>query len=38
MFQKDYILRIIDMPDEMITAIPGLIKKGGFERAGKNLE
>jgi hypothetical protein len=38
MYQKDYILRMIDMLGEMIAGILGLIKKGEFEKAGEKLE
>jgi hypothetical protein len=33
MYQKDYILRMIEMLGEMIAGILGLIKKGEFEQA-----
>lgn len=38
MYQKDYILRMIEMLGEMIAGILGLIKKGEFEKAGEKLE
>jgi hypothetical protein len=38
MYQKDYILRTIEMLGEMIAGILGLIKKGEFEKAGEKLE
>jgi hypothetical protein len=38
MFQKDYILRMVEMIGELIAAILGLIKKGDFEQAEKMLE
>ena len=38
MFQKDYILRMIEMIGDLIAAILGLIKKGDPEQAEKLLE
>jgi hypothetical protein len=38
MFQKDYILRMIEMIGELIAALLGLIKKGDLEQAEKMLE
>lgn len=38
MFQKDYILRMIEMIGDLIAAILGLIKKGDPEQAQKLLE
>ena len=38
MFQKDYILRMIEMIGDLIAAILGLIKKGDHEQAEKLLE
>jgi hypothetical protein len=38
MYQKDYILRMIEMMGELIAALLGLIKKGDLEQAEKVLE
>ena len=38
MFQKDYILRMIEMIGDLIAALLGLIKKGDLEQAGKIIE
>lgn len=38
MFQKDYILRMIEMIGDLIAALLGLIKKGDLEQAEKILE
>ena len=38
MYQKDYILRMIEMLGDLIAGILGLIKKGEFEKAGSKLE
>jgi len=38
MYQKDYILRMIEMLGKMIAGILGLIKKGDFEQAENKLE
>lgn len=38
MFQKDYILRMVEMIGDLIAALLGLIKKGDFEQAEKMLE
>jgi hypothetical protein len=38
MFQKDYILRMVEMIGELIAALLGLIKKGDLDQAEKMLE
>jgi hypothetical protein len=38
MYQKDYILRMIEMLGDLIAGILGLIKKGEFEKAADKLE
>ena len=38
MFQKDYILRMVEMIGDLIAALLGLIKKGYLEQAEKILE
>jgi hypothetical protein len=38
MYQKDYILRMIEMLGDLIAGILGLIKKGEFEKATDKLE
>ena len=38
MYQKDYILRMIEMLGQLIAGILGLIKKGNFEQAEDQLE
>lgn len=38
MFQKDYILRMIEMMGELIAALLGLIRKGNFDQAERMLE
>lgn len=37
MFQKDYILRMIEMLGDMISAVFGLIKKGDYNKASEEL-
>src|SRR5512145_455141 len=37
MYQKDYILRMIEMVGELLRAIFGMIAKGQFEQAEKSL-
>jgi len=38
MYQKDYILRIIEMLGELIAGIIGLIKKGEYKQATEKLD
>jgi hypothetical protein len=38
MYQKDYILRMIEMLGDLIAAIFGLIRKGEYKQAGENLD
>ena len=38
MYQKDYILRMIEMLGELLAAIFGLIKKGNYIQASQSLE
>jgi tetratricopeptide (TPR) repeat protein len=38
MYQRDYILRMIEMIGELIMGILGLIKKGEFHKASQSLE
>jgi hypothetical protein len=38
MYQKDFILRMIEMLGELIAGILGLIRKGEFPKASKALE
>jgi hypothetical protein len=38
MYQKDYILRMIEMLGQLIAGILGLIKKGNFKQAEDQLE
>lgn len=38
MYQKDYILRMIEMLAELIAGILGLIKKGDYQEASQSLE
>ena len=38
MYQKDYILRMVEMIRDLIMGILGLIRKGDFERAGVEIE
>ena len=38
MYQKDYILRMIEMIRDLIMGILGLIKKGELEKAGQQIE
>ena len=38
MYQKDFILRMIEMLAELIAGILGLIKKGDFQKASQSLE
>jgi hypothetical protein len=37
MFQKDYILRMIEMLGDLIAAVLGLIKKGKYKQASEQL-
>jgi hypothetical protein len=37
-YQKDYILRMVEMLGDLIAAVFGLIRKGDFEQASGNLE
>ncbi len=37
MYQKDYILRMVEMVGELIAAILGLIKKGNYKEASKQM-
>jgi hypothetical protein len=37
MYQKDYILRMIEMMGDLIAAILGLIKKGEYKQASEEL-
>jgi len=37
MYQKDYILRMIEMLGDLIAAILGLVRKGDFEQASEQL-
>jgi len=38
MYQKDYILRMIEMLGDLIAAVLGLVRKGDFQQATENLE
>ena len=38
MYQRDYILRMIEMIADLIAGILGLIKKGDFQQASQTLE
>ena len=38
MYQKDFILRMIEMLAELVAGILGLIKKGDFQKASQSLE
>lgn len=38
MYQRDYILRILEMLSELVSGILGLIQKGDFAKASKSLE
>jgi hypothetical protein len=38
MYQKDYILRMIEMIGDLIAGILGLIKKGDFQQASQSLD
>jgi len=38
MYQRDFILRMIEMFGELIAGIMGMIKKGDFQRAAQALE
>ena len=38
MYQKDYILRMVEMLGEMIAAVIGLIKRGNYRQASERLE
>jgi hypothetical protein len=37
-FQRDYILRMIEMMGDLIAAILGLIKKGDYDTASKSID
>jgi len=37
MYQKDYILRMIEMPGDLVAGIPDLIKKGDTGQASEKL-
>jgi hypothetical protein len=37
MYQKDYILRMIEMLGDLLAAIFGFIKKGDYKKASENL-
>jgi hypothetical protein len=37
MYQKDYILRMIEMLGDLIAAVLGLIKKGDYKKASEQL-
>ena len=37
MYQKDYVLRMVEMLGELIGALLGLIKKGDYKRASEQL-
>ena len=37
-YEKDYILRMIEMMGEFIAAILGLIKKGDYKQASESLD
>jgi hypothetical protein len=37
MYQKDYVLRMVEMLGEMVAAILGLVKKGDYEQASERL-
>jgi hypothetical protein len=38
MYQKDYILRMVEMIRDLIMGILGLIKKGDLEKAGNEID
>jgi hypothetical protein len=38
MYQKDFILRMIEMLGDLIAGILGLIRKGDFQKASQSLE
>ena len=38
MYQKDYILRMIEMLGDLIAAVFGLVGKGDFQQATENME
>jgi hypothetical protein len=38
MYQKDYVLRMVEMLGELIGALLGLIKKGDYKRASEKLD
>jgi hypothetical protein len=38
MYQKDYILRMIEMMAELVAAVLGFIKKGNYQQASRALE
>ncbi len=38
MYQKDYILRMIEMLGDLLAAIFGLIRKGNYQQAEENLD
>jgi len=38
MYQKDFILRMIEMLAELIAGILGLIKKGDFQKASQSID
>lgn len=38
MYQRDYILRMIEMLTDLIAGILGLIKKGDFQKASQSLD
>ncbi len=38
MYQKDYILRMVEMLGDLIASVLGLVRKGDFQQATENLE
>jgi hypothetical protein len=38
MYQKDFILRMIEMVAELVAGILGLIKKGDFQKASQSID
>jgi predicted translin family RNA/ssDNA-binding protein len=38
MYQKDYILRMIEMLGDLVAAVFGLARKGDFQQATEKLE
>lgn len=38
MYQKDYILRMLEMLAELVAGILGLIKKGDFQKASQSID